>query len=193
MHPDNVLSSLSYKGSLQKILISSKEIDLVLKSLAKHPFILSATFHKILTNALCTTARIKNHETLTCFACGKGRDDLYHYIRCPCISFIFGLPPAFGSLHAPYFTPSTLAKLSVFFETYYIVSRQYGHSFGKSSFEFIANKTSNIARHVAIKNRVLHLSHSTCISYAQVQEYVQSRKSPAHAYNNSVYDAAFTL
>ena len=172
-------------------MLSAKEIETITKSLSRTPFIVTSTFHKVLANALCTTSRIKTHDTLTCFACGKGRDDLYHYIKCPRISFIFGLPPAFGSLHASYFTPSTLAKLSVFFETYYIVSRQYGHSFGKSSFEFIANKTFNIARHVAIKNRVLHLSHSSCISYAQVQEYIQSHMSPAHAYNNSVYDAAF--
>ena len=77
-----------------------------------------------------------------------------------------------------------------FFETYYIVTRQYGHTFSKSPFDYIANRTSNIARHVAIKNRVLHLSHSTCISYAQVLEFANTRRDPAHAYNYNVLDAA---
>ena len=128
----------------------------------------------------CTTARIKNHDTMKCFACGKARDDLYHYLRCPHVAFIFNLPPIFGSIHASLFSQSNLAKLAVFFETYYIVTRQYGKAFLKSPFTFIANKTSNIARHVAIKNRIMHLTRSRCISYAQVHDFMNLRKNPAH-------------
>ena len=158
-------------------ILSLKEIDCILKSLARKPFILSATFHKILTNALCTTARIKNHPTMTCFACGKARDDLYHFLRCPYVAFLFNLPPAFGTLkgHGSYFSPSNIAKLTVLFESYYIITRQYGQAFLKSPFHFVANKISNIARHVAIKNKILHLSHSNCISYAQVDEFLRTR------------------
>ena len=183
---------MSYKASLQKILLSSKEIDLILKSLARKPFILSATFHKVLTNALCTTARIKNHVTLQCFACGKARDDLYHYLRCPYIAFLFKLPPAFGTIygHGNYFSPNNIAKLTVFFESYYIVTRQYGQAFLKSPFHFVANKISNIARHVAIKNKILHLTHSTCISYSQVDEFLRTRNNPAYM-STQIFDAAY--
>ena len=184
LFPDNCLDTLSYKASLQKNLISPKEINSILKSLARQPFIISATFHKVLCNALCTTTRIKNHPTLTCFACGKARDDLFHFLRCPCVAFIFDLPPAFGSLHANYFSTATLAKNSVLFEAYYIVTRQYGKAFLKSPFTFIANKTSNIARHVAIKNRIMHLTRSRCISYAQVHDFMNLRKNPAHFFPN---------
>ena len=80
-------------------MLSETQIKDIYQSVARQPFILSVTFHKILSNALCTTSRIKNHDTLKCFACGKGRDDLYHYPRCPCVAFIFILPNVFGSLH----------------------------------------------------------------------------------------------
>ena len=188
LHPPNVLSSLSYKASLQKIRLSTTDIDSILKSLAKHPFILSATFHKILTNALCTTSRIKNHPTLACFACGKSRDDLYHFLRCPHVAFIFKLPPAFGSLHKSYFSPNTLAKLAVFFETYYIVTKQYGPTFFKSNFEFVATKTAGIARQVAIKNKLLYLSQLPHISDNAVSEFVYTQQHPAYTCN--VLDAA---
>ena len=114
---------------------------------------------------------------------------MYHFIRCPCVAFIFKLPPAFGTLHAPFFSSSTLAKLAVFFETYYIVSKQFGQAFLKSAFPFRANKISGIAKHVAIKNKILHLSHIHNISYDQAQEFCTRRKSPAYFYPNTL-DAA---
>ena len=100
-YPDNTLSILSFKASKQQIILSPSQISSILSSLAKHPFILSATCIKGLTNALCITSRIKNRDTLQCFACGKYRDDLYHFIRCPYVAFIFSLPPAYGTLHIP--------------------------------------------------------------------------------------------
>ena len=102
------------------------------------------------------------------------------------MSFIFNLPPAFGTLHAKYFSAATLAKISILFETYYIVTKQYGKAFHKSPFSYIANKTSNIARHVAIKNKILYLSHTHCISYAQVQDFISNRKNPAYFYPNTL-------
>ena len=53
--------------------------------------------------------------TLVCFACGKGKDELCHYMRCPCVAFIFKLPVAYGSLHKAYFNDVNLARLAVFF------------------------------------------------------------------------------
>ena len=189
LFPDNSLSSLSYKASLQKILISESQINDVLKSFSRQPFIISATFHKILTNALCTTSRIKNHPTLTCFACGKARDDLYHFIRCPAVAFIFNLSPAFGTINFKYFTAINVAKIAVLFETYYIVTRQYGKAFLKSSFVFIANKTSYIARHVAIKNKIQHLARIKIINENHVHEFCNMRKNHAYFYPN-ILDAA---
>ena len=111
----NTLDRLSVKAAKQKILLTPDQISEALKDLSSEPFILSATFHKVLTNALCTTSRIKNHPTLYCFACGKSRDDLFHFLRCPHVGFIFPLPHAFGSVHKPYFSVSNVAKLAVFF------------------------------------------------------------------------------
>ena len=65
---------------------------------------------------------------------------------------------------------------------------QLGPSFIKSPFSFIANKTANVARHVAIKNKLLHLAESSFISNAQVQEFLHTLKNPAYTCN--VLDAA---
>ena len=99
------------------------------------------------------------------------------------MAFIFRLPAAFGTLHKAYFSPPTLAKISIFFETYYLVTKQYCHSFLKSSFEFIATKTSGIARHVAIKNKLLHLAQASGISNSQVQEFLHTYEGPAYTCN----------
>ena len=155
-------------------MLSAKQVDSILTSLSDSPFLLSTTFINVLTNALCTTSRIKNHPTLKCFACGKYRDDLYHFLRCPYVAFIFKLPPAFGSLHLPYFSISNLAKISILFETYYIVMKQYGVNFLGSEFAFKAHKISNLATHVAIKNKLSRLSHTSIISYEQANAFCHS-------------------
>ena len=137
---------------------------------------MTTTFHKILANALCTTSRIKNHDTLTCFACGKGRDDLYHYLRCPCVAFIFNLPVAFGSLYKPYSNENNLAKLAVFFEVYYILSRQYGITSLRNSFYYVVQKATSIAKHVAIKDRIQYLAKITSVSDARIRAFIEDRK-----------------
>ena len=83
------------------------------------------------------------------------------------MSFIFALPQIHffqTTISASYFTPQHLASLSVFFEVYYIVMKQYGPNFIRPNYPFKANKISHIARHVAIKNKVLRLSHINLIS-----------------------------
>ena len=178
MFPDTALTDLSLKAAKQKILLSPEDISSIVKSLSKLPFILSVTFHKVLTNSLCTTNRIKNFPTCSCFACGHlypwYKDDLFHFLRCPHVAFIFGLPKAFGSLKRNYFSPVNLAKIAVFFEVYYLLTRQYGINIVPSSFEFIASKASSLARHVAMKNKIQYLTKSSCISNAQVQQFVHS-------------------
>ena len=89
----------------------------------------------------------------------------------------FGLPEAFGSLYIRYFKPEVLAKLSVFFEAYYFVTRQYGSNFSKSSFQFIAYKTSYLAKHVAPKSKVQHLARIRLISYVQADEFMHRSNS----------------
>ena len=158
-------------------MISDTNFFDVLKIISRLPLILSVTFHKVLANGLCSTNRIKNKDTLPCFFCGKFKDDLYHYMRCPNVSFIFGLPKAFGSIHVNYFKPEVLAKLAVFFETYYIVTRRYGFNLVKSPFQFIAYKTSYIGKHVAIKNKIQHLARMRLISYMQAETFINKDSS----------------
>ena len=101
-------------------MLSPNEISSIIRSLSKLPFSLSATFVKILTSALCTTNRIKQHDATTCFACGKAKGDLYRFLRHPFVAFIFKLPLAFGSLHKQYFPLKLLlnylfsAKFTIF-------------------------------------------------------------------------------
>ena len=95
----SVASDMVRKASLQKLVLDSKDYEKVIKKVGRLPFVVSMAFNKVLANGLCTTARIKNHSTNFCFACGKFRDELYHYLRCPSVSFIFGLPNAFGNIH----------------------------------------------------------------------------------------------
>ena len=136
----------------------------------------TSAFHKILANALCTTARIKNHDTLTCFACGKGRDDLYHYLRCPCVAFIFKLPVTFGSIYKNYFTETNLARLAVFFEVYYILARQYGTTFLRNPFPYVVHKATTLAKHVAIKNKIQYLAQFSYVSDTHIQAFIDERK-----------------
>ena len=167
---------LHLKAHKQKLLLSPKQIDEVYKSLARAPFILTVTFYKILTNSLCTTSRIKNQATLRCFACGQGRDDLYHYLRCPCVAFIFHLPAMFGSIHKPYFSEANLARWAVFFEVYYILSRQYGITFLRNTFSHVAQKATVLAKHVAIKDKIQYLARITHMSDTRIHKFMQQRK-----------------
>ena len=91
------------------------------------------------------------------------------------MAFVFGLPKAFGPLHVNYFSSVNLAKLSAFFETYYIVMKRFGSSFINSPFEHVAVQTAAAARHFAIKSKVLKPSQLPRFTNVQVQDYLQSR------------------
>ena len=49
--------------------------------------------------------------------------------------------------------------------------KQFGPSFISSSFPFKANKISHIARHVAIKNKILRLSQVSLISKERAHNF----------------------
>ena len=170
---------MSAKAAKQKILVSPKDISDILKSLSSLPFILSATFHKVLTNALCTTNRIKNSETCSCFACGQlypwHKDDLFHFLRCPYVAFIFQWPGVFGSIKKSFFTPANIARVAVFFEVYYLITRQYGLHLLPSQFDFVACKASLLAKHVAIKNRIQYLAKIPQLYPTQVQAFLHHK------------------
>ena len=90
------------------------------------------------------------------------------------MAFIFDPPKAFGSLKRNYFSPVNLAKLAVFFEVYYLLTRQYGINIVPTSFEFVACKASYLARHVAMKNKIQYLAKYSCIPKVQVQQFLNS-------------------
>ena len=94
----------------------------------------------------------------------------------------------FGNIHEGYFKPAVLAKLAVLIETYFLTTRQYGVQFSKSSFGFIAYKSSYLAKHVAIKNKIQHLAHNNIISYKRAEEFMNKQCS---LYDSIVCDAAF--
>ena len=64
--------------------------------------------------------------------------------------------------------------------------KRFGPNLRKSQFSYIANKVSNAAKHVAIKNKVLRLSSINSISYAQVQAFETHRSCPD--VNSSIVD-----
>ena len=47
---------------------------------------------------------------------------------CSKVAFIFQLDGAFIHMFHPYFTAQTIARLAVFNEVYYILTRRYGRS-----------------------------------------------------------------
>ena len=101
---------------------------------------------------------------------------IYIYIHI-CVAFIFKLPVSFGSIHKSYFNEVNLARLAVFFEVYYILARQYGITFLRNSFSYVVDKSSLLARHVAIKNKIQHLTRFTKISDNQIHTFIHDRKS----------------
>ena len=100
------------------------------------------------------------------------------YLICLAICMMLILSPRFWQL----------AKLAVFFETYYLITRQYGAQFSKSSFCFIAYKSSYLAKHVAIKSKVQHLANINIISYKRAEEYINKKCS---LYDSFICDAAY--
>ena len=86
----------------------------------------------------------------------------------------------YGTIHDKYFSVTNVAKLVTFWETYYILTKQYGVYLSKSSFVFIASKASFHAKHVAIKNRIQHLACISSHSYVQVQAFIDDRRVQAY-------------
>ena len=126
MVPNKLFIALSFKASLQKVDIPPYAIKTHIKDISHLALIITAVFPKALCNALCTTARIKNSTTLPCFTCKGGRDDSYHYFRCPYDSFIFWLPAASGNIFVIFVSKNSASKLAVFFEVYYIFTTNLG-------------------------------------------------------------------
>ena len=83
---------------------------------------------KTLCNSLCTTQAFHNDVVFPCFACGKCSDDQFHFLRCSKVSYLFQLTPAFMHICSPYFSHQNLARLSIFYEVYYLLTRRYGKS-----------------------------------------------------------------
>ena len=188
--PNTVLVNLSFKASKQKVVASPKQLKDFLHKLASFPLVISVSYIRVLTNALCTTTRIKNSPTLPCFACGKGRDDLFHFLRCPWFTFCFGLPLSYGPLHIAYFDNSTVAKLAASFEVYYTLTRQFGASLYKWNFIYLASQASYMAKHVAIKDKIQHLAQLRVLHAKDVQDFLTCK---LNAYKADVLDAAYVL
>ena len=153
--PWDVYHTLSYKAHLGSLFLSPAQIKGLIKSFSKLPLVVSAAFFKTICNALCTTSASHNCEILPRFACGKGGDDLYHFLRCSKVAFIFQLPAAFAHFHVSYFHYQNMARIAIFFEVYYILTRRYAKSaFKHDNFQCFACNTRSLAIHVAIKDEI---------------------------------------
>ena len=148
-----------------------------LKDISHLPLVVTATFIKVLCNALCTIARIKNSPTLRCFACGKPRDDLFHFLRCSCFGFIFNIPPAFGNIHFGYLSKKVLARLAAAFEVYYILTRQFASRLKCMNYHVLACLASDRARLVAIKDRIQYLAQLKSLRASDVDSFIEERRS----------------
>ena len=132
-------------------------------------YIFSSAFYKTICNALCTTSAFHSEIIPPCFACGKGSDDQFHFLRCAKVSFIFQLLPAFMHIKYQYFSHQNLARLSIFYEVYYLLTRRYGKDFySDSDFSQFAIRTRQLAIHVALKNRIQHIAKLNSLSTSQV-------------------------
>ena len=120
---------------------------------------------------------LENRTTQPCFACGKAKDDLYHFLRCPYVAFIFCLPKMFGSIKKSYFSPANLSRIASFFEVYYLLTRQYGLHILPFPYEDVAHKASVLAKHVAIKNKIQFLARIPQLYDSQISAFVLSQHS----------------
>ena len=133
------------------------------------PSLLTIAFIKVICNALCTSSRIKSGKVLKCFACGGGRDDLFHFLRCPEFCFIFDLPVSAGCISHKYFSVSNIAKLACMIETYHFYSRRFGPQLFVSSFEFLAYNMSYFNRNIASKNAIQNIAGYKAISLQHIK------------------------
>ena len=70
--------------------------------------------------------------------------------------------------------------------------KQFGSNFLNSDFVFKAKKISYIAHHVAIKNKILRLSHMNVLSDKRVETFMPDMSNRTHSGAN-IIDAAFCL
>ena len=121
------------------------------------------------------------HTIPTCFACGKCTDDQFHFLRCPKVCYIFQLIPAFMHIYKPYFTQQNLARLSIFYEVYYLLTRRYGKNFYSNiDFARFAVRTRQLAIHVAIKNRIQYIAKLNFLNTSQVCQFCNNFSSSQH-------------
>ena len=113
---------------------------------------------------------------MRCFACGKGRDDLCHFLRCPCFGFIFNLPPAFGNIHFGYFNKKVLARVAVALEVYYILTRQFAAKLHTMNYHVLASLASDRARLVAVKDKIQHLAQLKSLRAFDVDFFFERRR-----------------
>ena len=67
------------------------------------------------------------------------------------------------------FYPQNAARLAIFYEVYYILTRRYGKSsYSNNNFAQFAAKTRHTAIHVAIQNRIQHIAKLQSLSSTQV-------------------------
>ena len=70
---------------------------------------------------------------------------------------------------------TNIAKIAVFFETYYLLTRQYGLHILPSPFQDVACKASLLARHVAIKNKIQYLAKISQLYDPQICAFIQQQ------------------
>ena len=67
--------------------------------------------------------------------------------------------------------------------------KQFGTNFIKSDFAFKDQTISFVANHVAIKNKITRLSHTSTISYGKAEEFMQKMSTSSHV-GTDIFDAA---
>ena len=174
------------------ILLTPTQIKHIVSSISKLPLVVSSAFYKTICNALCTTTAFHSDVIPPCFACGKGSDDQFHFLRCSKIAYIFQFLPAFMHIKHRYFSHQNLARLAVFYEVYYLLTRRYGKSFyTNSNFASFASRTRQLAIHVAIKNRIQYIAKLNFLNTSQVCQYCHNF--PSFQHNLAITQANYHL
>ena len=150
--------------------------------LSKQNSILTWTFIRIITNASCTSSRIKKDDYVyPCCFCGRGRDDLYHFLRCPQCCFLFSLPFSSGIIRHDFFSDCHIARLACFFEVYYFLTRRYGSRLYNLPFCSLCDTISHIRSTIAIKSNIHHIIKFKVINENDIAEFRNKRKSALRA------------
>ena len=112
----------------------------------------------------------------------------FYFLRCAKVAYIFQLKTAFMHIYKPYFTPQNVARLAIFYEVYYLLTRRYGKDFySDTNFSRMAIKTRKLAIHVALKNKIQHIAKLNFLSHGQVCHFCNSHST------HQVSDSHFLL